>query len=199
MGFARSILTRMFGRPKGVPGRLGGIIMARTNGEAAAEAIDVLDVRPDDKVLEIGFGPGVGIRLLAARMPAGYVAGIDPSSEMVDQAAARNAEAVRGGRVDLRRGSVATLPFPDETFDKAIAINSMQVWPDAVSGLREVRRVLKPGGIVVLGFTVHSGQARDGATESLAAAGFTDARIVERKALFCALASRGARSDTYDP
>ena len=94
---------------------------------------------------------------------------------------------------------LATLPFPDETFDKAIAINSMQVWPDAVSGLREVRRVLKPGGIVVLGFTVHSGQARDGATESLAAAGFTDARIVERKALFCALASRGARSDTYDP
>jgi hypothetical protein len=49
---------------------------------------------------------------------------------MVEQARARNAAAIESGRVDLRRGSVESLPFDDDTFDKALAINSMQVWPD---------------------------------------------------------------------
>jgi ubiquinone/menaquinone biosynthesis C-methylase UbiE len=64
---------------------------------------------------------------------------------MVSQARARNATAIRDGRVDLRRGSVESLPFADDAFDKALAINSMQVWPDAVAGLRAIRRVMKPG------------------------------------------------------
>jgi ubiquinone/menaquinone biosynthesis C-methylase UbiE len=85
---------------------------------------------------------------------------------------------------------VESLPFRDEFFDKAVAINSLQVWPDAVSGLREVRRVLKPGGNVALGFTVHSGQAKNGIIPLLAAAGFTNAQIADRKDLFCATASK---------
>jgi ubiquinone/menaquinone biosynthesis C-methylase UbiE len=190
MGCGRSILMRMFGRPQGVLGRLGGVIMARTNASAAAQVVDLLDVRPGDKVLEIGFGPGIGIQVLAERSPAAHVTGIDLSPEMLDQAAARNANAVRDGRVDLERGSAESLPFPDESFDKAFAINSMQVWPDAVSGLREVRRVLKPGGKIVLGFTVNSGQPKSGVAESLTAAGFTNARMVDGKDLFCVTASK---------
>jgi ubiquinone/menaquinone biosynthesis C-methylase UbiE len=190
MGYARSILMRMFGHPRGALGRLGGVIMARTNAKAAMEVVDLLDIRPSDKVLEVGFGPGVGIQLLAERASAGHVAGIDLSGEMREQAVARNAAAVRGGRVDLRRGSVEALPFPDAMFDHAVAINSMQVWPDAVLGLREVRRVLKPGGHVALGFTVHSGQAESGVAEVLAAVGFRNARILERNQLFCAVASK---------
>ena len=62
---------------------------------------------------------------------------------MVEQATARNVKAIESGRVDLRHGSVECLPFEDNT-DKALAINSMQVWPDAVAGLQEMRRVLKP-------------------------------------------------------
>jgi SAM-dependent methyltransferase len=127
MGVARSILVRMFGRPGGVLGRLGGLIMARTNRECAVWVIELLDVGPDENVLEVGFGPGVGIQLLAKRAAAGYVAGIDPSVEMVAQASARNAEAIKRGRVDLRLGSAASLPFADDTFDKAVAINSMQL------------------------------------------------------------------------
>jgi SAM-dependent methyltransferase len=64
---------------------------------------------------------------------------------------ARNAEAIDQGRVELRLGSVEALPFADETFDKAVATNSMQVWPDCGSGLREISRVLKPGGSLALG------------------------------------------------
>jgi ubiquinone/menaquinone biosynthesis C-methylase UbiE len=81
--------------------------------------------------------------MLLHRVPAGSVAGVDQSQEMVRQAAARNADALRSRRADLRYGSVERLPFADETFDKALAINSMQAWPDARAGLREIRRVLK--------------------------------------------------------
>jgi hypothetical protein len=71
----RKVLMRMFGRPTGLMGRLGGVIMARVNRNAAAQVIDLLDVRPDDKVLEVGFGPGVAIhrrgRSVAGNGPAG--------------------------------------------------------------------------------------------------------------------------------
>ena len=118
MPWARKLLMRMFGRPEGVLGRLGGVIMARMNRDAATEIIQMLDIRPDDKLLEVGFGPGVAIQLLLDRVPAGSVAGIDYSQEMVRQAAARNADALRSRRADLRYGSVERLPFADETFDK---------------------------------------------------------------------------------
>ena len=97
--------------------------------------------------------PGAVIQRLAKLAAAGHVAGIDQSREMVEQARARNATAIPDGRVELRHGSVESLPFDDNSFDKALAINSMQYWPQAVAGLREVRRVMKAGGVIALGFT----------------------------------------------
>jgi hypothetical protein len=160
MGWSRQILMRMFGRPKGILGWLGGVIMARVNGDAAAQVIEMLNVRPDDMVLEIGFGRGVAIQLLLPRVPMGSVAGVDQSQEMVRLAAARNADALRNRRVDLRYGSA-----------------------------ERICRVLKPGGIVALGFTVNSGQPKQGVAESLVAAGFTQAEIVDGSKLFCAIAT----------
>lgn len=58
MSLSRDLLMRMFGRPRGLLGRLGGRIMARTNENCGAWAIDLLEIRPDDRVLEVGFGPG---------------------------------------------------------------------------------------------------------------------------------------------
>src|SRR5882757_6220116 len=110
MSVARNILLRTFGRPKGILGRLGGIVMARTNRDCAAWVTDLLAIQGNDKVLEVGFGPGVGIGLLARLASAGHVAGVDPSGEMVEQATARNANAIQSGRVDLRHGSVESLP-----------------------------------------------------------------------------------------
>jgi ubiquinone/menaquinone biosynthesis C-methylase UbiE len=109
---------------------------------------------------------------------------------MVRQARARNAKAIESGRVDLRRDSVHKLPFDSDTFDMAIAINSMQVWPDAAAGLREIRRVLKSGGRIALGFTPYSGQRSEGLTEILATSGFTEAHVVRKDQDFCALAIR---------
>ena len=194
MRLIESILMRAFGRPAGVLGRLGGMIMARTNQWMARRTIDLLEVQPSDRVLEIGFGPGVGIEFLANAIPSGWVAGIDPSEEMVEQAAARNATGIETGRVELTLGCVECLPFANDTFDRALAINSMQVWPDAVAGLREIRRVLRPGGRLVLGFTRYSGQAKEGLTEVLAAAEFADAKVVDVDGEFCVLATNRGES-----
>jgi len=190
MRFVRTIFTRAFGRPQGVLGRLGGVIMARMNAECGAWVTDLLEVRPGDEVLEVGFGPGVIIQRLARLASSGRVSGIDQSQEMFEQACARNATAIQSKRVELKRGSVASLPFGDDSFDKAIAINSMQVWPDAILGLREVRRVMKPGGSIALGFTAYSGQPLHGLVETLGAAGFGSARVVESDRAFCALATK---------
>ena len=186
MSLMHRIFMRMFGRPQGVLGRLGGSIMARMNQQCAAWVINLLDIQPHERVLEVGFGPGVGIQLLARS--AGYVAGVDASEAMVEQATARNVQAVERGHVDLRHGSVERLPFADNTFDKALAINSMQVWPDAVAGLREIGRVLKPGGRIALAFTPYAGQPKSGVPAMLTAVAFTEAHVVETELGFCVLA-----------
>ena len=113
MHIMQSVLRRMFGQPQGLLGRLGGVIMARTNDACGAWVIELLNVASNESVLEVGFGPGMAIRRLSAL--AAHVAGVDPSREMVAQARARNAIAIENGRVELRHGSVGDLPFADET------------------------------------------------------------------------------------
>jgi hypothetical protein len=91
MSIGRNILMRMFGRPEGVLGRLGGVIMASMNRPFAAWVIGLLGVEPHDSVLEVGFGSGTGIELLAKSVSKGYIAGVDASREMTSQAKTRNA------------------------------------------------------------------------------------------------------------
>lgn len=104
MSVMRNIFMHTFGRPQGVLGRLGGIIMARMNADCGAWVGDLLEVGPNDSVLEVGFGPGMVIQRLSKLAAAGHVAGVDQSWEMVEQARARNATAIKSGSVDLRHG-----------------------------------------------------------------------------------------------
>jgi uncharacterized glyoxalase superfamily protein PhnB len=155
-------------------------------------ACELLEVRPADSVLEVGFGPGVIIQHLSNLAPAGHVAGVDPSLEMVEQARRRNATGIEAGRIDLRHGSVESLPFDDNRFDKVVAINSMQVWPDALAGLREIGRVMKPGGKIALCFTPYSGSA-EGLPQICDAAGLNAKRLIESGKGFCSLATNHER------
>lgn len=164
--------------------------MARANRRVARRAIGFLDVQPADRILEIGCGPGVGIQLLANATSAGRITGVDDSEEMLTQARARNAAEIAAGRVALQQGSVEGLPFDQASFDKALVIKSMQVWPDVVAGLREVRRVLRPEGRIVLALTYHSGQTKQNLAEVLTTAGFADPHVVYTKGEFHALAAK---------
>lgn len=181
MPFGDKLLYRAFGLPTGVLGRLGGKIMAgRRQLRIAEHVADHLDVCPGDKVLEIRFGPGVAIQHMHERLgDHGLIVGIDPSEVMLQMASTRNAEAIDRGSVRLVSGTVTQIPFEDEFFDKGYAMNSFQLWPDKLAGLREIRRVLKPGGPLVLSFygPAQRGITREFVREQLKEAGFKEITV----------------------
>lgn len=109
--------------------------------------VSLLDVQPGERVLEIGFGPGLGVAALARR--AGRVYGVDHSEVMVRQATRRNAAAVRAGRVSLALASVDRLP-PFDPLDAVMAVNTVGFWPSPVDRLAELRGLLSPGGRIAL-------------------------------------------------
>jgi hypothetical protein len=74
MSLVRRLLMRVFGRPQGLLGRWGGIIMARTNADCGSWVSDLLEVAPNDSVLEVGFGPGVVVQRLSKLAAAGRIA-----------------------------------------------------------------------------------------------------------------------------
>lgn len=152
--FVDKLLWRTFGVPTGVLGRIGGTMMAgRRQRAIAAHVAELLDVRRGDRILEIGFGPGVGIQHLREKLGGEvFIAGIDPSEVMMRMARARNAEAVASGAVTLISGTAEKMPFESESFDKAYAMNSFHLWQEKLAGLNEVRRVLRDDGRLVLSF-----------------------------------------------
>jgi SAM-dependent methyltransferase len=121
-----------------------------SNRRRNAWAVERLDVQPTDRVLEIGFGPGIAVRELARRATRGYVAGVDHSAVLVEQAFRRNRQAIRAGRVDLRLGAAESLPDFREPFDKILAVNSVMFWDDPVQRLRELRKLLRTGGVIAI-------------------------------------------------
>lgn len=182
----RAVVSQ-FREPRGVGGRIAGWVMAHrgSNRQRNAWAVGLLDVRPNDRVLEIGFGPGVAIGEIARRAANGLVVGIDHSEVMVRQATRRNAAALREGRVDLRLGTAENLPAFDALFDKILAVNSLMFWDDPVARLQELRGLLRPGGRIAIAFQPRA----PGSTDETAAragkeiaghfatAGFTDLRV----------------------
>jgi ubiquinone/menaquinone biosynthesis C-methylase UbiE len=186
-----SDLVSQFACPTGMLGRLVGRLMAIKNARMNEFAVEMLDVQPDDQALEIGFGHGRTIRMIAERARAGFVAGIDLSDVMVRQAAKYNLDLIVSGRVEVCQGSVADLPYEYGRFTKALAVNNYQFWPNAELDLGETRRVMREGGLLVICLRMHSPKRfalAPGFTEDEVAdvarlvrwVGFRDIRIVKR-------------------
>ncbi len=194
MSLVGAILRDSFGRPKGLLGKIGGRILALTNRKCAAWVVGLLGAQPGERVIEIGFGPGVGLELLASAAPLAKIAGADVSEEMLRQAATRNKAAIENGQIELRLASAENLPFPDRSFDKALSINSLHIWPDPAAGLREVCRVMKPDGRLAFAFTPQSGRGKEGLAPIFAVVGFSDVRILEGEDGFCVLAKKSSSS-----
>jgi len=183
---------RMWVHPRGLLGRLGGRLMAWADGDDVAWAVERLSVRPADRVLEVGFGPGVGLGYLARAASEGAVVGLDLSPTMLAQARRRNAS-LHGDRLRLALGSAEALPVADDSFDRAMAVNTTHLWPDAVAGLGEVHRALRPGGLVAVAFSDHVVDAENIAAadvrSTLTRAGFEAVDIGRSEAAICLLAT----------
>ncbi|HXD09293.1 MAG TPA: class I SAM-dependent methyltransferase [Anaerolineales bacterium] len=145
-----TFVTRQFGHPSGLFGKYIGSGMAKRNVYDAQWTVSLLDIQPQQHVLEIGFGPGVSTQIVAKNASQGFVAGIDHSQTMVRAASQRNAQAIQTGRMELKLGDAASLPYPDESFDLALSLHSIYFWQNPVECLREIKRVLKPDGMLAI-------------------------------------------------
>ncbi len=140
-------MTSLFDRPGGA---IAVAAMATMNRAAEAEAIQLLRPAPADRVLVLGFGPGIGIRLLAKHLArGGAVVGVDPSTTMMKAASAANRANLACGRVTLHVTTAERVPADQASFDGAIAVNTLQFCEPFAATANELARVLKPGARMV--------------------------------------------------
>lgn len=163
---------QQFGHPTGVMGWLVGHLMAAKNINMNRLAVEMLNAQPDDRVLEIGCGPGTAVQLLATRVTTGLIAGVDLSEVMIKQATRRNRPLIRQGVVELRQGTVSQLPYEDDRFTKVYAVNSFHHWPTPEADLREIQRVLKEDGVLLLCLRMRLPSSR-----AFAAPGFSESEV----------------------
>ena len=129
--------------------------MTRMTIAHARWTAQLMEVRPDDEVLEVGFGSGANIELLASQASNGHVTGVEVSETALEMASKKNATAISEGRVKLQLVSPGeALPADDGTFDKACTIATMYVIADPGAVFGEMHRVLKPGGLAAVTFPV---------------------------------------------
>lgn len=162
-----------FARPRGLLGRFGARVMARGNAAEERHLVEVAELGPEDTVLVIGPGPGVGLH--AAALRAGRVVGVDPSKLMLATCRKRCAELVQRGVVGLRLGDAEHTGLPDGSVDVVLSVNNVMIWPDWAAGFAELRRVLRSGGrLFVSGHLKWFPGGLPALSSAVDAAGFTD-------------------------
>lgn len=180
-------------RPQGLGGELMVAMMNLGHRALANWGLSFLELAPDARVLDCGCGGGANLKKLLKQCPQGIVKGIDYSAVSVEKARTLNETAVREGRCVVWQGSVEQIIFARDWFDAVTAFETVYFWPNLPHCLREVHRVLKPGGTllicnecggenpkdekwtrIVSGMTVYNGTQLQGLLEQ---AGFRDVQI----------------------
>lgn len=144
-------------KPTGLFGRLTLWRMNKSHSKLTDWGLTHTTVELQFAVLDVGCGGGRTISKLAAIAAQGKVHGIDYSKESVAASRRYNAQAIRVGRVEIHLADVGKLPFPDNTYDLVTGVETHFWWPDIAAGLHEIRRVLKPGGTLILIAEVYKG------------------------------------------
>jgi ubiquinone/menaquinone biosynthesis C-methylase UbiE len=152
-------------------------------------------------ILDVGCGGGRTVNKLATIATQGKVYGVDYSEESVAATRKINAALVEAGRVEVRHGSVSELPFSEGVFDLVTAVETHFWWPNLATDMREVFRVVKPGGALIVVADVYKGAntmtsrlaekyaSRTGMTllsadehrELFANAGYSDVQVIEER------------------
>ncbi len=145
-----NILAKQFQKPSGILGKYISKKLLKMNAATNDWVIENCRIKPSDRILELGYGPGYAVEKIAPVLDTGKIYGIDFSKLMYKHASRRNREEIRAGKAELFTGSVDTLPFENDQFDLVFGVNIVYFWSDPAKEIREVLRVLKPGGRLLL-------------------------------------------------
>ena len=145
---ALAALARQLGEPSGFAGRVVGRLLNRGNRSVVVAAVAATGPAAD--VADVGFGGGVGLDLLLD-CDSAVVHGVEMSETMLTEAKRRFADHIASGRLRLYSGRMESLPLEDSALDAIISTNTIYFIPDLAPALREIVRVLRPGGRLVLG------------------------------------------------
>lgn len=137
-------------KPTGWLGRSVAWGMNISHSKMTNWGLSYISIRKHDTILDVGCGGGGTVRKLASTAAEGKIYGIDYSEDSVRIFRKTNKRAIEAGRVEIRQGSVSSLPFPEDMFDLITAVESHYFWPDLVNDMKEVLRVLKPGGTLIM-------------------------------------------------
>lgn len=143
-------LLRQCGRPSGRLGRLNLWRMNRSHSRLTEWGLTHATIGKRDTILDVGCGGGRTVSRLAAVATEGKTYGVDYSEESVALSRRTNRRLVEAGRVEILLASVSQLPFPDGTLDLVTAVETHYYWPDLPADMREILRVLKPGGALLV-------------------------------------------------
>ena len=198
---SRSAPVNQCSKPRGWLGRFTLWRMNSSHSNLTDWGLEHISIENHHTVLDVGCGGGRTVSKLAAIATRGKVYGVDYSEESVAASKRTNAHWIALGRVKIRYGSVSHLPFSDGTFDLVTAVETHFWWPNLPGDMREVFRVLKPGGTLVLIAEIYKGAnttaakfaekyaSRTGMTflsvnehrQLFANAGYSDVQVIEER------------------
>lgn len=143
--------ARQLRNPEGPVGLAVAEGLNETNKQGNARLVKMLAIKTGYRVLEIGFGNGRTVPEVIAQAPGVYYAGIDISPTMVEEAGRFNAALVNAGQANFHLGNAEAMPFASNSFDCAFSVGVIHFWANPAVALAEVRRLLRPGGLMLMG------------------------------------------------
>jgi ubiquinone/menaquinone biosynthesis C-methylase UbiE len=157
MNKSKEILSQA-AMPIGFWGRISARIMAIAHRNIYMNVAAALNLQPEDTYLELGCGSGLFMKKYAST--AYSITGLDHSEDMVKLATHYNRKRVDEGTGEFRQGEASQLPWKDARFSTAAAIATFMFWPKPLESLREIHRVLRPEGrlVISLGWNADDGK-----------------------------------------
>ncbi len=149
----KEIFAQQIRKPSGILGTiLAGTHLSHQHQHLESFCVELLQIDPHDVVLEVGFGNGYMLNKIAPKLSNGRIHGIDHSQVMLRQASKRNKRYIQNGVMELQQGDLSQLPFPKNYFNKVVSNNTIYFWRNPLDEAKELLRVLKPGGLLLIGF-----------------------------------------------
>jgi SAM-dependent methyltransferase len=154
-------VSRQCRRPSGWLGRRLARAMNVSHSRVTTWGLGHVTIESRARILDIGCGGGRTLSTLAAMASDGHVDGVDYAPASVAIARETNADLIQSGRAAVHQASVSNLPFADASFDLVTAVETHYYWPSLTDSVREVLRVLAPGGRFVIIAETYKGRSLD--------------------------------------